>query len=96
MLCRHVPLANEAVTRQHLASGPTGVYCTGPIRDETRDVFFSGVWRDRLAPEYSYRLLGKVLTNKNLNYQLKFAILLCYKQAEQQALDLVQVKVQCH
>ena len=27
---------------------------------------FSAVWRDRLAPEYSYRLLGKVLTNKNL------------------------------
>ena len=27
---------------------------------------FSGVWRDRLAPEYSYRLLGKVLINKNL------------------------------
>ena len=35
---------------------------------------FSFVWRDRLAPGYSYRLVGKVLTNKNLIYQLKFAI----------------------
>ena len=34
---------------------------------------FSGVWRDRLATAYSYRLLGKVLTNENLIYQLKFA-----------------------
>ena len=34
---------------------------------------FSFVWRDRLAPGYSYRLVGKVLTNKNLIYYLKFA-----------------------
>ena len=51
----------------HLASG---LECTGPAGGETS---FSGVWRDRLVPDNSYRLLGKVLTNKNLIYQLKFA-----------------------
>ena len=40
----------------HLASG---LECTGPAGGETQDVF-SGVWRDRLAPDNIYRLLGKM------------------------------------
>ena len=60
--------------KQELGLLASGWQCTCPVGGETRNVIFSGVWWDRLAPEYSYRLLGKILTNKNLIYYLKFAI----------------------
>ena len=72
------PWLSECDCRQAVSSRPShsdrmvtspGVDWSVPVWPDVKlKTSFSGIWRDRLAPDNSYHLLGKVLTNKHFIY----------------------------